>query len=105
MIERMPVFLGEKVVWLSLDEILYLKASGHRVRIQTLDNIYRPPQSLQDLHKILQPLGFEEFSRNALGRVDKIILWDEKSKTAYFDKDREIAGLKVSRTNLKIIGY
>jgi DNA-binding LytR/AlgR family response regulator len=101
----MPLFLDGKVHWVDLEEILYLSAKGHNVAIQTLKKRYRPPQSLRDLVTILTPFGFDDLSKNSLVRLDKIFIFDRRTKTVFFDKDRKIEGIRVSRSNLDKLPY
>lgn len=86
--------------FLDVENVLYIQAIGNNITIRTEQKKYNQLSTVRDYSKLLLPFGFEFVSKSTIVQVDKIILFDEKERIAYFDKDRKIEGVKVSRRNL-----
>jgi len=74
------------VHWISMADINYTSLDERHIVYHTEDGIYHNILSLEDLTKVLAPVGFEKLDRGNLVQIEKITYYDSVMGKVYFDE-------------------
>ena len=69
---RLPITMDRKMVFLPLDEIVYVETQNHSCRIHTKDVVYTDNRSLNSLEEMLQPHGFMRIQKSFLVNLEYV---------------------------------
>lgn len=94
-LERIAVKIGQKVVVVPIEDIMYLETDGDYVKIHTLDNLYLKEKTMKYFEQTLNADLFIRIHRSYLVNATYI------QKIECYDKDSHIVVLKDNKTKLK----
>ncbi|WP_223264367.1 LytTR family transcriptional regulator DNA-binding domain-containing protein [Paenibacillus sp. IHB B 3084] len=83
----------------NISDIISISLLKGEIEIRTRTRRGRPLRSLNEYEQYLFPLGFEKASKSEIVNTNQIWRFCEQNQTLYFDKNRKIKGIKVSRRN------
>ncbi len=69
-IDRLPITMDRKMIFLPLKEIVYIETQNHSCYIHTKSAVYSDNRALNSLEEILQPHGFMRIQKSFLVNLE-----------------------------------
>lgn len=81
------------------NDVIIVQIVDRRIVLHTLDEVHIGSLNIQ-LELLLKQFGFFRADQNKFVQRSKILFRDKKSRTLYFDKERQ-KSVRVTRPNIK----
>lgn len=69
---RLPITMDRKMIFLPLDEIVYVETQNHSCRIHTKETVYSDNRSLNMLEELLKAHGFMRIQKSFLVNLEYV---------------------------------
>ena len=71
-VNRLPVTMDRRMIFLPLDEIVYIETQNHSCRIHTKKAVYSDTRSLNSLEEAMRGHGFMRIQKSFLVNLDYV---------------------------------